>query len=135
MESNGGLRPGPRWYSADAMGSLRRQLPLRRLVATGAIGGVVVAVALLVGGHTGGSVVAGVLHLLPAVLLALVLLSGRYPGELALERLRLARTGRPRRASSSAAPRLYATVALRGGRLIASSLAGRGPPAVATGRC
>ena len=135
MAWHGDLRPSRRWYSTGAMGRLRRQLPVRRLFATGAIGAVVVGAALLVGGHAGDAVMAGMLHLLPAVLLALVLLSGRYPGELALERLRLARTGRPRRAVSSPAPSLYAAVALHGGRLIAFSLAGRAPPAVATGRC
>ncbi len=135
MSWRGDLRPSRRWYSTGAMGRLRRQLPVRRLFAAGAVGAVVVTAALLVAGHTGGAVVTGVLHLLPAVLLALVLLSGRYPGELALERLRRAGTERVRRASSSPTPRLHAAVALRGGRLIAFSLAGRAPPAVATGRC
>lgn len=72
------------------------------------------------------------MYLLPALVLAVVLLGRRYPGERVIERLREARATRPRaRAASALCPRLRPREHRRGGRLIAVSLAGRAPPLVA----
>lgn len=71
-----------------------------------------------------------VAYLAPALLILLPLLSGRYPGDEALVRV-AARRSRPARRPPEAPPfrRRRAGVLLpRGGRLVASSLAGRGPP-------
>jgi hypothetical protein len=75
-------------------------------------------------------VLTGILFLLPALVLALVLLARRYPGERTLARLSApsrARWARPR-ASVPHAARTFA-VAAHGGLLIARSLAVRPPPA------
>jgi hypothetical protein len=69
------------------------------------------------------------MYLLPALVLAVILLVRRYPGERVIERLRLARSRRPRaRAVSSPRPRRRPDPRLGGGRLIAVSLGGRAPP-------
>ncbi len=69
------------------------------------------------------------LYLLPALVLAVILLARRYPGERVIERLRLARAPGPRvRAASSPRPRCRPDTRLGGGRLIAVSLGGRAPP-------
>ncbi len=70
---------------------------------------------------------------LPALLLAAVLLSGRYPGERLIERF-----GRVRPRVRVALVRVRVPVrcfgvAPHGGRLIATALAGRAPPAFAAG--
>ena len=66
----------------------------------------------------------------PLLALLLVLLAGRYPGERAIERLRLALRPRPRRRSlARRLGPLAEPMPWRGGRLIAVSLAGRAPPA------
>jgi hypothetical protein len=74
------------------------------------------------------------LYLAPAVLLAIPLAFGRYPGERALERARRAVTApRPRPARlTRPGGRAPALVTPRGGRLIAAGLAERGPPTAAT---
>lgn len=72
-----------------------------------------------------------VIGLAPLLLLVAALLAGRYPGEKALERCRRAITilfARPRLRSLLSGFTLPFTAAIRGGRLIARSLAGRGPP-------
>jgi len=69
--------------------------------------------------------------LAPLVLLVATLLAGRYPGEKAIERCRQAITTLLSRARGRSAPvRFPAFFAspVRGGRLMANSLAGRGPP-------
>ena len=75
-----------------------------------------------------------VLALLPFLLLLAALMAGRYPGELALARIRARLKGKPRRPR----PRCsfpdadsHSTWHPRGGALIGSSLAGRAPPAPA----
>ncbi len=72
------------------------------------------------------------MYLLPALVLAVVLLGRRYPGERVIERLREARATRPR-ACAASAPRPPQRLRghQRGGLLIAVSLAGRAPPLVA----
>jgi hypothetical protein len=74
----------------------------------------------------------GLLHLAPALVLALLLLLGRYPGEKRLAELagsaRAATTRRPARVSM---PRSYVRVMQRGGRLVASAMAKRPPPPLA----
>jgi hypothetical protein len=70
----------------------------------------------------------------PLFLLAVPLLAGRYVGEERLERMRsgLRRARRlPPRAAKPLAGRRPAAALPRGGRLIAQSLAERGPPALA----
>jgi hypothetical protein len=72
------------------------------------------------------------MYLLPALVLAVVILGRRYPGERVIERLREARATRPRRrAASVPRPRQRLRYHQRGGRLIAVSLAGRAPPLAA----
>jgi hypothetical protein len=74
----------------------------------------------------------GLLYLAPALVLALPLVLGRYPGEEQLAEL--ARTPRARDARLRArisAPRGYVRVMHRGGRLVASAMAKRPPPALA----
>jgi hypothetical protein len=71
-------------------------------------------------------------HLAPALLILLTLLSGRYPGDEAL--VRAARRPRPgHRRPASAEPfrrRTWVDSLLpRGGRLLGAALAGRAPPA------
>ncbi len=79
--------------------------------------------------HGAGVALGGLLYLVPALVLAALLLGGRYPGERALERLRLEFAPRPRaRAANSSRPRRRPDARLGGGRLIAVSLGGRAPP-------
>ncbi len=76
----------------------------------------------------------GLLYLTPAFLLITVLVAGRYPGEIALDRLAARR--RPKRPPTPAAPaaprtpRSRPVAAARGGLLLARALAGRGPPPI-----
>lgn len=74
--------------------------------------------------------VEALLHLAPALLLLVPLLLGRFPGE---EKLASIRRGleraRPRAPRALGRPRLSLTEpSLGGGRLVAVSLLGRGPP-------
>ena len=74
---------------------------------------------------------AAVAYLAPALLILLPLLGGRYPGDDALVRLAVRRSRSARRPPSPAAPlrrRRAGALLPRGGRLVAASLAGRGPP-------
>ena len=72
------------------------------------------------------------LLLAPALVLLAPLLLGRYPGEELLERARRPAPGRRPRPASTAMPRRCERIPPRGGRLVSSSIAGRGPPAAAT---
>jgi hypothetical protein len=88
-----------------------------------------VAVVWLLGLELLG-VEAAVAYLAPALLILLPLLSGRYPGDEALVRVGGRRT-RPLRRPPPAPPsrrRRAGALLPRGGGLVASSLAGRGPP-------
>jgi hypothetical protein len=69
----------------------------------------------------------GLLYLAPAVLFAVVLLAGRYPGAALLERL--ARPRRARRRPPRRAPRPRPAPFRFVATELAWSLAGRGPPA------
>lgn len=72
--------------------------------------------------------------LLPAIALVVALLQGAYPGERVLERLRAVRR-RPRQPSVRAPRRRWAPrVRRRSGELLASALAGRGPPPLSRSR-
>ena len=72
----------------------------------------------------------GVLYVAPAFVLALPLLGGRYVGEEHLARLRGPLDACVQRAPLRVAPRVsHVRVLMRGGRLVASSLAKRPPPA------
>ena len=69
--------------------------------------------------------------LAPLVLLVLFLLCGRYPGLASIEKCRqvLVSVLAPGSAPSGDGSRsLQSLIPIRGGRLIAASLAGRGPP-------
>ena len=74
---------------------------------------------------------AALAYLAPALLILLPLLGGRYPGDEALVRV-ATRRSRPanRRPPAATPPRPRPASALlpRGGRLVATALAGRGPP-------
>lgn len=64
----------------------------------------------------------------PLLLLVLLLSGDVYPGEGAILRLRKALHAEPRAASAAGRLRRGSGEVARGGRLIAASLAGRGPP-------
>jgi hypothetical protein len=64
----------------------------------------------------------------PLLLLVAALTLGRYPGERALARARLAPRLRRRTPSSTGGPAREPHALVRGGLLVASSLAGRAPP-------
>ena len=87
---------------------------------------------LLLGTHVAGMDV-GLLHLLPALVVAAPLAWGRYVGEERLAALAAAirPARRPRAAASLRArlPRALRVTASRGGHLLAAFLAERGPPA------
>lgn len=70
----------------------------------------------------------GLLAALPVLSLLVALGFGRYPGEGALERIRLAGRHRARRTAATPAPRPHLASFVRGGVLIARRLAERGPP-------
>jgi hypothetical protein len=65
----------------------------------------------------------------PLLLLVATLALGRYPGEGVLARARRRRPPRRRAPSSTAGPAGAPLALVRGGLLVASSLAGRAPPA------
>jgi hypothetical protein len=80
----------------------------------------------LMGSHT------GLLYLAPALTLAVPLILGRYVGEEQLAVLAGRARSRPRRrVAPVAGPRSCARVMERGGRLVASGMAKRPPPAAA----
>ena len=92
--------------------------------------------ATLASGVVPGHVIAasrgGLLFVAPALLLAFVLASRRYPGEQTLERLRAAWRPRPTRPRGRVpGPRQRAVVDRRGGRLVGASPGGRAPPCLA----
>jgi hypothetical protein len=70
------------------------------------------------------------LSLVPVLLLVAALALGRYPGEGALERVRATRRRR-RRPADAASPARSPLTLVRGGLLVAASLAGRAPPLAA----
>jgi hypothetical protein len=74
----------------------------------------------------------GLLCLAPALVLALPLILGRYPGEDKLAELAgPSRTPTARGPARVAMPRSYVRVMQRGGRLVASAMAKRPPPLLA----
>jgi hypothetical protein len=89
---------------------------------------VLLAVAALACCAATGLAGAGLLHLLPALLMGCVLLARRYPGEAVL--LRWAHASRPRRrpAGVRGGPSRALAGVPRGGLLIAFALAVRPPP-------
>jgi hypothetical protein len=71
----------------------------------------------------------GVLTLLPALVLAVMMLTRPYLGEQAIARLRRAgRSRRPRGVATLGGYLCPEVAVARGGRLIAAALAGRAPP-------
>lgn len=113
------------------MGISRRRSRVR-VVGLAAFAGLLAVLVLGLGlGHVPGHLAPGLLFLSPAVVLAVVLFAGRYPGERAIERWRDARTRPVRRLATPLPPRPRLFASPGGGRLIAVSLAGRAPPLAA----
>lgn len=108
------------------MSFARRRL-LRALAGTGSFA----LLCAALDGRSLGALAMGLLYLLPAIALAFFLFLGRYPGERTLQRLQRALASPRSRPASSPLPRVHPVELLRGGRLIAVSLAGRGPPRAA----
>jgi hypothetical protein len=108
----------------------RRSLSTLKVAAALALVGAVAVVALA---GMPGTLTSGALMALPALLLAVALLGGNYPGERLLRRWG-SRRSRPRMRCGlpPALPRPAAAMP-RGGSLIASALAGRAPPVLTTG--
>lgn len=77
-----------------------------------------------------GAVGGVLLYAAPVALLAVPLLSGRYVGEQSIERLAARRAARPARGAPASAITVPGPARWfpRGGLLVASSLAERGPP-------
>jgi hypothetical protein len=100
----------------------------RLLVALAALSGLAALCA------AGGVLPTDVLYFAPVLMLALPLLAGRYVGEDAIARLAGARRSRGRRSLPErlVLPRGASRAFPRGGRLIATSLAVRPPPALAS---
>ena len=100
---------------------------LRPLLALAVLGAVLAVAASVAGVDT------GLLLLSPALVLAVPLVLGRYPGAARLERLAArARPARPRRAMSLTPPRPRPRAAgAHGGCLLAFALAERAPPSAA----
>ena len=97
---------------------------------------VLLTFALLVAAWAAAETLTGMqtdlLYLSPALALALPLALGRYVGEEQLAGLAARVPSRPRRrAAPVAGPRSCARVMQRGGRLVASGMAKRPPPAAA----
>jgi len=113
------------------MGFTRRSPAVARILKLAGAGAVLLLSVLLVAGFAGSALAVGALYVLPAVAVALALLCGRYPGEMALARLRRARTGRRAPTARVLPPLPHPARLLRGGRLIGASLAGRAPPLAA----
>jgi hypothetical protein len=124
-----------RWFLVIAApkygNALYPDLPMprrdQRLLLTAAVGTAVALVLAALAGHA--ELVA---YAVPLLAVALPLLAGRYLGEETLERLRERRQPARRRVATGVLPaaRRAAVPFPRGGRLIAHSLAERGPPAV-----
>jgi hypothetical protein len=107
----------------------------QRILARATLGALALAAVVIVVGHPLGAFDGGFMCMLPMLGLAAILFAGRYPGEDVIGRLVLARrAGRPSRARSIRLPRQRPRHDLCGGRLIAVSLASRGPPLAASWR-
>jgi hypothetical protein len=103
-----------------------------RVLGLTVVAGLLVVLAGVMLSQPVGASLQGVMFVLPALLMALVLVAKRYPGERVIERLRALRVARRQRPASVAVRlRPRSRVRPRGGRLIAVSLAGRAPPLAA----
>jgi hypothetical protein len=81
------------------------------------------------------SMLPDLLGLVPALVLAVLLILGRYPGEKRLAELAGRAPAAPaRRPARVSMPRSYVRVMQRGGRLVASAMAKRPPPRLAAVR-
>lgn len=86
-------------------------------------------------GEAAGALSPDILYFAPLLLLGLPLLGGRYVGEAAITRMAATRRPVRRRASTRVAEpaaRRFVRLLPRGGRLVASSLAVRPPPLLAS---
>lgn len=89
--------------------------------------GIVALAAVALSGKL-GPMQGGALIMLPALLLAAVMLTRPYPGERVIAKLRVRQARRRRGVAQMADPVRPCTHTVRGGRLIAVALAGRAPP-------
>jgi hypothetical protein len=95
----------------------------------------VAVVVLMLAGNVSAALQTAVLTVLPALALAVMMLTRPYLGERVIAELRARRGRRPRaQARRGARRRLDALVPARGGLLIATALAGRAPPSACTVR-
>jgi hypothetical protein len=115
------------WHSLPAVAPVA----LATLALVAVVGlGVLVALALV------GAIAlpTGALTMLPALVLAAIMLARPYLGEQAIARLRASRARRTAPAACDCpCSRSRGPVVARGGRLIAAALAGRAPPAALAG--
>ena len=111
------------------MSSLRSVfVPQARAVWRPALVLAVVVLAVLALAGAMDSLQSGVLTLLPALVLAVMMLTRPYLGEQAIARLRAGRSRRPRGVATLGGYLRPEVAVARGGRLIAAALAGRAPP-------
>lgn len=90
-------------------------------------------VVLMLAGGVSASLHTAVLTVLPALALAVMMLTRPYLGERTIAELRTRHGRRPRaQARGGARERPDALVLAKGGRLIAAALAGRAPPLLCT---
>jgi hypothetical protein len=104
----------------------------RSVVFAGALAAVAAVATLALLGVL-GVLGPGALTLLPALLLAAALFTGRFPGERLIERWTRARPRLRRALAPLVALTRPVASTPRGGRLVAAALAGRAPPALAAG--
>src|SRR5271167_4902088 len=105
---------------ADAVGRLALVLALVTLAALALAGAI-------------DPLQSGALTMLPAIVLAGVMLTRPYVGERAIARFRARRTWRRDEMRPLVSRRCSSARAVRGGRLIAAALAGRAPPLALAG--
>jgi hypothetical protein len=114
---------GPRLLFGSRTRVIWRSTAMLALVAFA-----VVALSGKLGGAQGGALI-----MLPALLLAAVMLTRPYLGERVIARLRVCHVRRPRAGAYVPGPLRSPTRAASGGRLIAMALAGRAPPLALVG--
>jgi hypothetical protein len=104
-----------------------------RLVPRMALALVLVVLVVLALGGAIDPLQSGALTMLPALALALLMLTRPYLGERAIARLRARRSRRRHVVATGGAPVRPSASVARGGRLIAVALAGRAPPLALAG--
>ncbi len=110
----------------SSLGSLLR--PRARVVWRLALTAALILLAVLALSGAIDPLQSGALTMLPALALALMMLTRPYVGERTIARLRTRRAQHADEIRSVPSPRSPSARAARGGRLIAVALAGRAPP-------